>query len=110
MIVIGANDRSRKPFDDAEQVSRLQDQVDRALHDLDRRASHHPPVRLPLALGIHQIEALGGARNTTDGRSIESCQRDVEDLFSRAEDLLTFLENDQAALPPPLRSTDRELR
>ncbi|MEV4378419.1 hypothetical protein [Streptosporangium sp. NPDC049644] len=53
---------------------------------------------------------LSGARKILDPGLITSCRRDVEDLYSRAEDLLTFLDNDQAALPPPLPTADRELR
>lgn len=53
---------------------------------------------------------LSGARKIVDPRLMESCRHEVEDLFSRAEDLLTFLENDRAALPPPLQTAGRESR
>ncbi|WP_051753449.1 DUF6879 family protein [Streptosporangium amethystogenes] len=53
---------------------------------------------------------LSGARKIRDPGLITSCRHEVEDLYSHAEDLLTFLDNDQAALPPPSPTADRELR
>jgi hypothetical protein len=63
MLGVGSNDRFRKPFDGAEQVSRLRGQVDRVSRDLDSRASHHVPVRLRLPLGLHQMAAIEAEPN-----------------------------------------------
>ncbi|MEV8631973.1 DUF6879 family protein [Streptosporangium sp. NPDC051023] len=52
---------------------------------------------------------LSGARKIVDSGLIESCRHDVEDLFTRGEDLLPFLDREQAALPPPLQTAGREL-
>ncbi|WP_037970661.1 DUF6879 family protein [Streptosporangium amethystogenes] len=57
-----------------------------------------------------QSGTLSGARKISDPALIESCRHDVEDLFARGEDLLTFLDRDRAALPPPLSDATHESR
>ncbi|WP_405084894.1 DUF6879 family protein [Microbispora sp. NBC_01389] len=49
---------------------------------------------------------LAGARKIVDRGLIDSCRRDVERLFDMGRDLLPYLHEERAALPPPLQQSD----
>ncbi|MFI6883892.1 DUF6879 family protein [Streptosporangium canum] len=51
---------------------------------------------------------LSGARKILDTGVIESCRREVAELFSRGEDLPAFLGRDQAVVPPVTRAVGKK--